>query len=175
MLKKVFDKYFQFGRGNDEEMERRLTSQDVYHMMHDHEILNKQYQQNDLDIDFFKIIGDMKHKRPDNYKKDVKTLDFEGFKELVRYISVKKGMDYTELTGLLGNGSPRLSDPTKVLAMDVTERLTDVSQYRGMHAERFDENGNGLGLAGRDNLADDDGYVSGYNNKGKWDKQHPHM
>jgi len=32
----------------------------------------------------------------------------------------------------------------------VFERLTDTRGYTGTHKERFDENGNGLGLAGRD-------------------------
>ena len=32
----------------------------------------------------------------------------------------------------------------------VFDRLTDTSNYTGTHKERFDKNGNGLGLAGRD-------------------------
>ncbi|ORX75728.1 hypothetical protein BCR32DRAFT_271731 [Anaeromyces robustus] len=42
----------------------------------------------------------------------------------------------------------------------VTERLTDPSKYTGSHKERFDANGKGRGLAGREDLCINDGNTS---------------
>ncbi|KAI8613955.1 p25-alpha-domain-containing protein [Chytriomyces sp. MP71] len=39
---------------------------------------------------------------------------------------------------------------TKAQEDEVTKRMTDVSQYTGTHKERFNEDGTGKGLAGRD-------------------------
>lgn len=51
-------------------------------------------------------------------------------------------------------------------------RLTDASKYTGSHKERFDESGKGKGLAGRKDIADSSGYVSGYQHKDTYDKTH---
>jgi len=45
------------------------------------------------------------------------------------------------------------------------DRLTDTTKYTGTHKQRFDETGKGKGIAGRKDLADTSGYVSGYQNK----------
>ena len=42
------------------------------------------------------------------------------------------------------------------------DRLTDTSKYTGSHKERFDESGKGKGIAGRKEMADTSGYVSGF-------------
>lgn len=49
------------------------------------------------------------------------------------------------------------------------ERLTDTSKYTGSHKERFDESGKGKGIAGRQDILDDSGYVSAYKNAGTYD------
>lgn len=51
-------------------------------------------------------------------------------------------------------------------------RLTDVSKYTGSHKERFDDTGKGKGIAGRKDVADASGYVSGYQHKDTYDKMH---
>ena len=51
----------------------------------------------------------------------------------------------------------------------VVERLTDTSKYTGSHKERFDESGKGKGIAGRQDILDDSGYVSAYKNAGTYD------
>lgn len=50
-------------------------------------------------------------------------------------------------------------------APSAVDRLTDVSKYTGSHKQRFDESGKGKGIAGRKDLVDKSGYVSGYQNK----------
>lgn len=57
-------------------------------------------------------------------------------------------------------------------AAATVERLTDVSKYTGSHKQRFDESGKGKGIAGRKDLPDNSGYVSGYLNKNTYDKTH---
>ena len=56
----------------------------------------------------------------------------------------------------------------KVGAVD---RLTDTSKYTGAHKERFDESGHGKGHEGREDLAEDTGYTSGYKNKDTYDQK----
>lgn len=46
------------------------------------------------------------------------------------------------------------------VANDVTSRLTDTSKYTGAHKERFGEDGQGKGLAGRENLVNNSGSTS---------------
>lgn len=59
------------------------------------------------------------------------------------------------------------------------ERMTDTALYTGLHKERFDEEGKGRGLAGRDHAAkgtghlpalvmDQPGYVAGYKHEGTY-------
>lgn len=52
------------------------------------------------------------------------------------------------------------------------DRLTDTSKYTGSHKERFDESGKGKGIAGREEVHDNDGYVGGYKGKDTYDKSH---
>ena len=67
-----------------------------------------------------------------------------------------------------------------------TQRMTDTSKYTGTHKLRFDEEGKGRGLAGRDSVAKGHGmspgsvssqqaYVSGYKHEGTYslDKSSP--
>ncbi|KAH9498372.1 Tubulin polymerization-promoting protein member 3 [Bulinus truncatus] len=61
--------------------------------------------------------------------------------------------------------------PKEVKVDAVTARLTDTKGYTGSHKERFDESGKGKGIAGRKNLVDDSGYVSGYKKQGALDGQ----
>lgn len=51
------------------------------------------------------------------------------------------------------------------------DRLTDTSKYTGSHKQRFDETGKGKGIAGRKDIADTSGYVSGYKDKDTFDKK----
>lgn len=50
------------------------------------------------------------------------------------------------------------------------DRLTDTSKYTGTHKQRFDESGKGKGIAGRKDLPDTSGYVTGYQNKDSFGK-----
>ena len=55
------------------------------------------------------------------------------------------------LAGRGGGGGARASPSQPVIPKgSIFEKLTDSSQYTGSHKERFDEQGQGKGLAGRD-------------------------
>lgn len=57
-------------------------------------------------------------------------------------------------------------------AAAAVDRLTDTSKYTGSHKERFDATGKGKGIAGRRNVVDGSGYVSGYQHKDTYDAAH---
>ena len=50
----------------------------------------------------------------------------------------------------------------KVVTAGAVDRLTDVSKFTGSHKERFTEDGKGKGIAGRRDVVDKSGYVSGF-------------
>ena len=50
-------------------------------------------------------------------------------------------------------------------------KMTDSSQYTGSHKERFDADGKGKGIEGRESLADNSGYVGNYKGSGSYDKK----
>lgn len=57
-------------------------------------------------------------------------------------------------------------------AAAAVDRLTDTSKYTGSHRQRFDETGKGKGIAGRKDVVDASGYVSGYQHKDSYNKSH---
>ncbi|XP_064640769.1 tubulin polymerization-promoting protein family member 2-like isoform X2 [Lineus longissimus] len=46
------------------------------------------------------------------------------------------------------------------------DKMTDSSQYTGAHKSRFDEDGKGKGVAGREERAENTGYVGAYKGEG---------
>lgn len=50
--------------------------------------------------------------------------------------------------------------------------MTDASQYTGAHKERFDASGKGKGIEGREERADNSGYVGAYKGADTYDKSH---
>ncbi|XP_030239519.1 TPPP family protein CG45057 isoform X2 [Drosophila navojoa] len=69
-------------------------------------------------------------------------------------------------------GAPGVQQVSAGKAAAAVDRLTDPSKYTGSHKERFDASGKGKGIAGRRNLVDDSGYVSGYQHKDTYDGAH---
>ncbi|XP_064541047.1 tubulin polymerization-promoting protein homolog isoform X2 [Drosophila montana] len=70
---------------------------------------------------------------------------------------------------MAGCGAPGVLSVSAGKAAAAVDRLTDPSKYTGSHKERFDATGKGKGIAGRRNLVDDSGYVSGYQHKDTYD------
>lgn len=58
------------------------------------------------------------------------------------------------------------------MASPTVSRLTDTSKFTGSHKERFDPTtGRGKGKAGREDIVDTSGYVSGYKHRGTYEKK----
>uniref|UniRef100_A0A2K5YVU3 Tubulin polymerization promoting protein n=1 Tax=Mandrillus leucophaeus TaxID=9568 RepID=A0A2K5YVU3_MANLE len=57
------------------------------------------------------------------------------------------------------------------ISSPTVSRLTDTTKFTGSHKERFDPSGKGKGKAGRVDLVDESGYVSGYKHAGTYDQK----
>ncbi|XP_073968494.1 tubulin polymerization-promoting protein homolog [Rhodnius prolixus] len=90
-------------------------------------------------------------------------------------LAKNKKIDLEEIKNKMSScGPPGLSSAAATTKPSGTvERLTDASKYTGSHKQRFDETGKGKGIAGRKDMVDKSGYVSGYANKDTYEKEHP--
>lgn len=59
----------------------------------------------------------------------------------------------------------------RAVASPTVSRLTDPTKFTGSHKERFDDSGRGKGKAGRVDVVDTSGYVSGYKHRGSYEKK----
>lgn len=120
----------------------------------------------DVDIVFSKV-----------KKKTSRTIVFDEFKAALGELASKK---YKEKTGeeaegevfkLIEGKSPVITGVTRAVASPTVSRLTDTTKFTGSHKERFDKTGRGKGKAGRVEVVDTSGYVSGYKHAGSYEKK----
>ncbi|NWZ59461.1 TPPP2 protein, partial [Haliaeetus albicilla] len=110
--------------------------------------------------------------------KGARTITFAEFQQAMKELCSKrfKGKSPEEalqaVYGLLEGKEPGSVGATKATKVGGVERLTDTSKYTGSHKERFDESGKGKGLAGRQDLMDNSGYVGAYKGAGTYDQTH---
>ncbi|XP_054674151.1 tubulin polymerization-promoting protein isoform X2 [Grus americana] len=129
-----------------------------------HVIDGKNVTITDVDIVFSKIKG-----------KSSRTITFDQFKEALQELSKKRFKDKSdeeavqEIYKLIEGKAPIISGVTKAISSPTVSRLTDTSKFTGSHKERFDPSGKGKGKAGREDLVDASGYVSGYKHAGTYD------
>ncbi|XP_067574835.1 tubulin polymerization-promoting protein family member 3 isoform X1 [Pseudorca crassidens] len=107
--------------------------------------------------------------------KSARVINYEEFKKALEELAPKrfKGKSKEEafdaICQLVAGKEPANVGVTKAKTGGAVERLTDTSKYTGSHKERFDESGKGKGIAGRQDILDDSGYVSAYKNAGTYD------
>lgn len=109
--------------------------------------------------------------------KKLKTLKLaiDDYQKFLDDLAKSKKVELDEIKNKLTTcGQPGVSShvtksPAAAAAVD---RLTDTSKYTGSHKQRFDQTGKGKGIAGRKDLVDGSGYVSGYQHKDSYDKTH---
>ncbi|NXT73756.1 TPPP protein, partial [Zapornia atra] len=107
--------------------------------------------------------------------KSSRTITFEQFKEALHELSKKRFKDKNdeeavqEIYKLIEGKAPIISGVTKAISSPTVSRLTDTTKFTGSHKERFDPSGKGKGKAGREDLVDASGYVSGYKHAGTYD------
>ncbi|NWH25186.1 TPPP2 protein, partial [Grus americana] len=110
--------------------------------------------------------------------KGARTITFAEFQQAMKELCGKrfKGKSPEEalqaMYGLIEGKEPGSMGATKATKVGGVERLTDTSKYTGSHKERFDESGKGKGLAGRQDLTDNRGYVGAYKGAGTYDQTH---
>uniref|UniRef100_V9KZ87 Tubulin polymerization-promoting protein family member 3-like protein n=1 Tax=Callorhinchus milii TaxID=7868 RepID=V9KZ87_CALMI len=101
-----------------------------------------------------------------------------GFEEFLRALGELSGKRFEGkgqkeamdgMYGLIAGKEPLLTGITKTGKAGAVDRLTDSSRYTGSHKERFDESGKGKGKAGREELAEDTGFVGAYRGRGTFD------
>lgn len=102
-----------------------------------------------------------------------KTLEKEGFDALVRQIAESKKSSYEAVLEKLNSVSgPSTAGTTGVANAGNVARMTDTSKYTGAHKERFDADGKGKGIDGREERTKNTGYVGNYKNDGTYDQTH---
>ncbi|KAJ8713518.1 hypothetical protein PYW07_013888 [Mythimna separata] len=109
--------------------------------------------------------------------KKLKTLKlgYDDYQKFLEDLAKSKKVELDDIKKKLTScGQPGLTShvtksPAAAAAVD---RLTDTSKYTGSHKQRFDETGKGKGIAGRKDVVDASGYVSGYQHKDSYNKSH---
>lgn len=120
----------------------------------------------DVDIVFSKV-----------KKKSCRNITYDEFKVALTELARKKYKEKSaeeaeaEVFKLIEGKSPIIAGVTRAVASPTVSRLTDTSKFTGSHKERFDPSGRGKGKAGREDIVDKSGYVSGYKHKGSYEKK----
>ncbi|MEQ2206369.1 hypothetical protein XENOCAPTIV_028534 [Xenoophorus captivus] len=110
-------------------------------------------------------------------KKSCRTITFEEFKVALGELARKKYQEKTgedaeaEVFKLIEGKAPVIAGVTRAVASPTVSRLTDTTKFTGSHKERFDKTGRGKGKAGRVDIVDTSGYVSGYKHRGTYEKK----
>lgn len=88
-------------------------------------------------------------------------------------LAAAKKIDVADIKAKLSScGAPGVAHSSAGKAAATVNRLTDTSKYTGSSKQRFDETGKGKGIAGRKNVVDESGYVSGYQHKDTYNNVH---
>ena len=81
---------------------------------------------------------------------------------MVSIVNGKENRDTTKLNVAYKCTLSLYVFPQKTVKSSAVDRLTDTSKYTGTHKERFDDTGKGKGIAGRKDVVDTSGYVTGF-------------
>merc|ERR1712042_328907 len=152
-LKKAFLNFANQGKSGATVQE--LDNKNWTKMAKDAGLYNKTCSSTDGDITFQKYCGNKaKHINFDTFLKFIDELAPKFFKGDAN--AVQK---YRQL--IVDKGNPD-NKGTKVATGNNVGKMTDTSQYTGAHKERFDEDGKGKGIEGREDVTANDGYVTSY-------------
>ncbi|UJR10550.1 hypothetical protein I4U23_014750 [Adineta vaga] len=169
-LQKAFDRYSKFGKTQAQLADHnglRIGSAGIQKMMKDCSLIDTKYTSQLLDNDIARVLGKLTIKSNESttvhYPKGIKTFEIKGFKVLIDRIAESKSVNHEEILAKINaNEGPSLNHVTEVTNKDITDRMTDTTQYTGTHKERFDEEGHGKGKEGRSDDIISTGYVQGF-------------
>ena len=102
-------------------------------------LLTPRFTPTDVDLVFTRVCARGKRK-----------ISFDGFEAALGEIALKKGVEESALRQLVAASDGPATSCTAAESGGVLDKLTDTSQYTGAHKQRFDADGRGRGLAGRD-------------------------
>lgn len=149
-LQQIFTDFAKFGNPKSDGKQITLTNADKW--LKDAGITDgKKVTTTDTSIEFKKLKS--------------KTIDFKQFLQFVEGLAKSKKIDFQEFVTKLAKSAPSTAGATTSDKSGVVERMTDTSKYTGSHKERFDAEGKGKGISGREDTTANDGYVQGYKNK----------
>ncbi|XP_038662757.1 tubulin polymerization-promoting protein family member 3-like [Scyliorhinus canicula] len=120
----------------------------------------------DVDIVFSKVKA-----------KTARVITFAEFKNALAELAPKrfKGKSKEEAIEaaykLIAGKDPASVGVTKVTKAGAVDRLTDATKYTGSHKERFDQDGKGKGKTGREDIAQNTGYVGAYKGAGTYSEK----
>lgn len=164
-MEELFKSFCSFGADKSGSGASLLDGAKFAKMTKDLKLLDKNLTSTDVDIIFTKV-------KPKSERK----ITFAQFQEALKLLAEKKFPGATDAlqklhAKMLEGGGPLAHGVTKALKTGAVDRLTDASKFTGSHKERFDEDGKGKGVAGRKDIVDESGYVTGYKEKGTFDKK----
>lgn len=104
--------------------------------------------------------------------KNQQRINLPQFEQFLEGLADAKKMDVGELkNALIKCGAPQMTNVTQACTSGAVgknlDRMTDTSGYTGAHKSRFDEEGKGKGIAGREDAQSTSGYVTGFKDKKK--------
>ncbi|XP_050075488.1 tubulin polymerization-promoting protein homolog isoform X2 [Anopheles maculipalpis] len=156
-FKEQFRAFSKFGDTKSDGKHLTLSQSDKW--MKQAKVIDKKITTTDTGIHFKKL-------------KSMK-LTLDDYNKFLEDLAKTKKVELDEIKNKMANcGAPGVHNATPGKAADTVARLTDTSKYTGSHKQRFDETGKGKGIAGRKDLVDQSGYVSGYGHKNTYDKTH---
>eukprot|EP01135_Chromosphaera_perkinsii_P002396 Nk52_evm2s223 gene=Nk52_evmTU2s223 len=117
-------------------------------------IVGRKVSQTDCDIIFSKV-----------KRKGLRKIDFQEFCDALQLISMKKHPDladehaYVKLVQSVNSTEGPVLYGTAPIVDSVVERMTDHTKYTGSHKHRFNDDGSGKGLHGRDSISKGSGHL----------------
>lgn len=170
-LSATFKKCCNVGVSGKQTQKTTLTTKNMTKWFKDAKIYGKSLTATDTDIAFSKV-----------KTKGVNEITLAQLEELLKLIAKKYMADHKlaseedavkEMKEKLKVGIDAAKGTTKTSATGNVAKMTDTKQYTGSHAQRFDAEGKGKGKEGREDIADNSGYVGNYKDEGTYDKKHP--
>lgn len=158
LLKNGFKHYGAFGDKNFKGNNMSLKNSDKW-MKEAGVFKIKNVSTTDTAIEFSKVVGAGHH-----------VMTFQQFQQLLLNLAdragAKKPQDtLTQIVSKLAEKTGPEVRGTEVVHVGGVDRLTDVNLYTGAHKERFNADGTGKGIAGREDVVENDGYVRGFHEK----------
>jgi len=145
-LQESFGQFCSFGSAS---AQTELDNAKWAKLCKDSGLIDKKFTKADMDMTFVKVVPKGKRK-----------MAYSEFVEALRLVATKKGVSSEEVSAMVAAAAPS-SSGTRADTDSVVTHFTDTTKYTGAHKHRFDEKGQGKGLAGRDSVAKGGGSAPG--------------